>query len=261
MKLAKSTTATLSPKMAARLATAPWLAGDPEWEAVKCTTRNLSAAAAIEECEELTQLYRELWTPMAVNVTLDDIVDALQAKRIPFVLSGAHGFSVWTGRPRATKDVDLLVKHGRNYMRAVEVVKELYPNLEVRRFGTLTAFFLRGKTESVIDISYPLRPDNEQTLRTAIWTKRGSLRLRIPDLEPALANKYGAMLALGREPAKRAQDMVDFMWMVAHSLTSRRKIHLKKLEALGEMVWPGGGGREILRLVAEAKAGKVPALD
>src|SRR5262245_39554342 len=252
MKNAKSTAAMPSPKMAARLATAPWLAGDPEWEAVKCTTRCLLAAAAIDECEELTQLYRRMWTDMAIKVSLDEIVHALQAKRIPFVLTGAHGFSVWTGRPRATKDVDLLLKHGRNYIRAVEAMKELYPTLEVRRFGTLTAFYIPGETESVIDVSYPARPDNEVTLRTAIWSKKESLRVRIPDLEPALANKYGAMLSLGRLSRKRAQDILDFCWIVAHSLTSRRKIHLKKLEALGEMVWPGGGGREILRLVAEA---------
>lgn len=257
----KSKTVPLSPKMAARLATAPWLAGDPEWEAVKCTTRILSVAEAVDECEYLSDFHRDTTTSMPIKISLDRILHVLQAKRIPFVLTGAHGFSVWTGRPRATKDVDLLLKHGRNYIRAVAAIKELYPTLEERRFGTLTAFFVPGETQSVIDISYPARPDNEATLKTAIWSKKRSLRYRIPDLEPALANKYGAMLAMGREPGKRAQDMIDFFWMVKHSLTSRRKIHLKKLEALGEMVWPGGGGREILRLVAEAKTGKVPVLD
>jgi len=246
--------------MAARLTTAPWLAGDPEWEAVKSTTRILSVSEAVDECEYLSDFHRDP-ANRPTKISLDRILQVLQKKRIPFVLTGAHGFSVWTGRPRATRDVDLLLKHGRHYIRAVTAIKELFPNLEARRFGTVTAFFVRGETHSVIDISYPARPDNDVTLQTAIWSKKRSLRYRIPDLEPALANKYGAMLALGREPGKRAQDMIDFFWMVKHSLTSKRKIHLKRLAALGEMVWPGGGGREILRLVEEAKAGKVPVLD
>jgi len=47
--------------------------------------------------------------------------------------------------------------------------------------------------------------------------------------------------------------------MVKHSMDEGRKpINLKLLESLGEKVWPGGGGAEILRLVDEAKADQVP---
>lgn len=247
--------------LSGRVRSGPWLAGEPAWEAGKSRSRCLSPADAVDECEDLTNLYREIIPGMAKKIHLVEVLRALQAKRIPFVLTGAHGFSVWTGRPRATKDVDLLLKHGRNYIRAVDAIKEIYSHLKARRFGTVTAFFMPGQQESVIDISYPARPDNEVTLRTAIWVKKHSLRYRIPDLEPALANKYGAMLALGRDPGKRAQDIVDFYYMVRHSTKGRRPIDHEKLETLGEMVWPGGGGKEILRLVNEAMAGKVPNLD
>jgi hypothetical protein len=58
------------------------------------------------------------------------------------------------------------------------------------------------------------------------------------------------------------QDAVDFMQMVKHSLDRGRKpIDLAKLEALGEKVWPGGGGKEILRLVEQVKAGRAIHLD
>ena len=49
-----------------------------------------------------------------------EIVRTLSAKKIPFVLTGTHGISGWTGRVRATYDVDILVKAGRNYARAVD---------------------------------------------------------------------------------------------------------------------------------------------
>jgi hypothetical protein len=49
---------------------------------------------------------------------------------------------------------------------------------------------------------------------------------------------------------------------VKHSLDEGREpINLEALADLGEKVWPGGGGKEILRLVEQAKAGQVPAVN
>lgn len=237
-----------------------WLEGIPEWEAMKGNCRNLNHADAVTECADLSAQYREMWN--MEKVSLNKILHALKSSNIPFVLTGAYGISSWTGRPRATKDVDILVKAGRNYVRAVRAIEKLYPKLEARRFAGITAFYVPGETESVIDVAYPHRPDNEETLRTAIWVRKGSQEYRIPQLEAALANKYGAMLSLRRDPVKRAQDTVDFATMVKHSLDKGRKpIDLRKLAALGEKVWPGGGGAEILRLVAQVKAGEVPNLN
>jgi hypothetical protein len=70
------------------------------------------------------------------------------------------------------------------------------------------------------------------------------------------------MLTLSRDPLRRAQDAVDFSLMVRHSTDpGREPIDLAALMALGEKVWPGGGGAEILRLVEQAQAGQVPRLD
>jgi hypothetical protein len=239
-----------------------WLPGIPEWEAAKSSRRNLSHFEAVHECAHLTTQYRRMSSAMAkVIIDLDRVLEALTAKKVPFVLTGAHGISGWTGRPRATHDVDILVKVGRNYARAVHVIRALYPQLEARRFAGVTGFFPPGERQSVIDVTYPHRPDNAETLRTAIWVEERNLKYRIPSLEAALANKYGAMLTPTRDSIKRGQDGVDFAAMVKHSLDEgRQPIDLATLEALGEMVWPDGGGKEILRLVAEVKAGKVPNL-
>src|SRR5208283_3926283 len=119
------------------------------------------------------------------------------------------GIGGWTGRPRATQDVDILVKGGRNHVRAVKAIKALYPELEVREFAGVTGFFPPGQRASVIDVTYPHRADIAETLATAIWTedKKQGLRYRIPSLEAALANKYGAMLTPTRDPKKRGQDV------------------------------------------------------
>jgi hypothetical protein len=194
-------------------------------------------------------------------IDVDQIIGTLTGQNIPFVLTGDHGISSWTGQPRATHDVDILVKGGKTYARAVRAIEALYPQLEHRRFAGLTAFFPSGETRSVIEIVYPHRPDIEETLRTPVWVEERNQRYRIPSLEAALANKYGAMLTPTRDPGKRGLDAVDFYNMVKHSLEQgRQPIDLVPLEALGEMVWPGGGGKEILRLVKDVKAGKVPSL-
>jgi hypothetical protein len=240
-----------------------WLLGNPEFEAHKGRCRNLAHADAVRECAQLSSLYREMWRSMsAIEIDLKKILKTLQEKKIPFVLTGAHGISGWTGRPRSTHDVDLLVKAGRNHARAVKAVKGLYPELEVQTLFGVTAFFVPGETESVIDVIYPHRADLEYTLESAVWVEQKGETYRIPSLEAALANKYGAMLALSRDFAKRGQDAVDFALMVKHSQDEGREpIDLDLLMSLGERVWTGGGGEEILRLVEQVKAGKVPSVD
>src|SRR5436190_21509828 len=100
----------------------------------------------------------------AITVDLRAIVQTLRAKKIPFVLTGAHGIGGWTGRPRATHDIDLLVKAGRNHARAVNALKALYPELQMQQFHGVASFFLPGETQSVLDVTFPHRADIEETL-------------------------------------------------------------------------------------------------
>lgn len=232
---------------------------DPAWERAKAARRALDHDEAVQEVFFLQQQYRKQWgnRVAASPVDLNLVLKTLTEKRIPFVLTGAHGIAAWTGRPRNTQDVDILVKGGRNHARAVKAMRELYPQLEVRTFAGVTAFFVPGEDTSVIDVTYSHRADNEETLAHPVWAENAEgIKYRIPSLEAALANKYGAMLTLTRDSRKRRQDVLDFEWMVAHSVDAgQQSIDLDKLEGLGEKVWPGGGGKEILRMVEQAKAG------
>jgi hypothetical protein len=239
------------------------LAGNAEWEAMKAARDNITHARGVRECQFLANRYRRMWCAMAeFSVDLDKLFLTLRAKRIPFVLTGAHAIAGWTGRVRATHDVDILVKGGRNYARAVTAIRSLYPNLEVRQFAGVTGFFVPGEKWSVIDVTYPHREDIEETLKTAIWVEERGQKYRVPTLEAALANKYGAMLTPTRDFVKRGQDVQDFAGMVQHSTDEgRQPIDLERLAALGEKVWPGGGGAEIVRLVERVKAGEIPRVD
>src|SRR5882724_7679352 len=166
-----------------KLRTVKWLAGIPEWEAAKASRRNLGHAAAVRECAHLANQYRKMGASMAnVIIDLDQVIQALTAKKIPFVLTGAHGISGWTGRPRATHDIDILCKGGKNYARAVSAIRALYPQLEARRFAGVTGFFPPGEKQSVVDVTYPHRADNAETLRTAVWVTERNQKYRVPAL-------------------------------------------------------------------------------
>jgi hypothetical protein len=229
------------------------------WEEVEAVRRSVGHDDAVQESLFLQKQFRRQWSNrMAASpVDLNDVVRTLSGKKIPFVLIGAHAYGGWTGRPRSTFDVDVLVKSGRNHTRAVSALKTLYPSLEVRSFPGLTAFFIPGERDSVLDVIYPHRADLEDTLENAVWitNEEHGLRYRIPTLEAALASKYGAMLNPDRELLKRGQDAIDFGFMVKHSQDEdQRPIDMDRLKLLGEMVWPGGGGAEIVRLVEEVNS-------
>jgi hypothetical protein len=238
----------------------PRLIGPPE--PVNENGRAPSPQECVRRSVYLSALFREMHRPMPPNpVDFGEIIDTLTAKKIPFVLTGAHAIGTWTGRPRATHDVDILAKGGRNCARAVKALRALYPALEVRDLSGVMAFFVPGEDQSVIDVTFPHRVELQVTFETAIWIEFDSRRLRIPTLEAALARKYGSMRTRSRDVGHRAQDAVDFAWMVCHSdEPDRRPIDLTLLESLGKTVWPSGGGKEILDFVAQARAGTVPTV-
>src|SRR5262245_1360235 len=92
---------------------------DPAWERAKAARRNLGYDEAVREVSFLQRQFQLQWSERVPDspVDLDVILRALTKKRIPFVLTGAHGIAAWTGKPRNTLDVDFLVKAGRNHGR------------------------------------------------------------------------------------------------------------------------------------------------
>lgn len=220
-------------------------------------------ARAVRLSEEITKTqWRLMKKPEPAKIELRAILQTLTDKRIPFVLTGAHALGGWTGDPRATHDVDILVKGGRNHARAVKALRELYPHLEVHTFFGVTGFFVPGDKKSVIDVTYPHREDIAETLAHPVWVEDAGLKYRIPSLEAALANKYGAMLSLSRDPGKRLIDAGDFTMMVQHSMEAgQQRIDLDRLRELGDKVWPGGGGEEIMRLVETVTSGGIVDLN
>src|SRR5438874_1517411 len=146
--------------MTRKLKRAPILPSDPAWERMKAARRAINHHDAVQESAAITRTQWKLMKkPKSAKIDLNKIMKTLTAKKIRFVLTGAHAIGGWTGRPRATVDVDILVNGGRTHSRAVKAIQELYPHLEPRDLHGVTGFFLPGEKESLIDVTYPHRSD------------------------------------------------------------------------------------------------------
>ena len=240
---------------------------DPDWETVKAARRPLSHADAVQEVWFLQRQFRLQWsTRMAVSpVDLNLILKTLTQKRIPFVLTGAHGIAGWTGKPRNTQDVDLLVKTGRNHGQAVNALQALYPQLEVRTFLGSPGVLRAGRE----GFRYRCHLSTSGRHRGKPWRILPGLRIRSracvphPSLERMPWPTNMAPCSRSRAIWTNACRM---RWisrrMVQHAADEgQRPIDLHRLEILGGMVWPAGGGQEILRLIEKVQAGRAISLD
>jgi len=72
---------------------ANFISSDPAWEAMKATRRNLLHDDAVQLSDFLQRQYRSQWSNQVPPspVDLNMILRTLTQKRIPFVLTGAHG--------------------------------------------------------------------------------------------------------------------------------------------------------------------------
>jgi hypothetical protein len=178
------------------------------------------------------------------------VIDVLNAAGVRFLLAGAHAIGGWTNRPRTTEDVDVLVA-ARHVRAAVRAIQAAYPYLQVRDTPVVARFVDPESGNVVIDVMKPNQPLHRVALRHAHPIETAARTYSVPSLEFALAMKFAAMVSPRRERLKKMQDAVDFAAIVG----ANPVVRLRKLTALGERAYPGGGA-EIVELVRKAQSGE-----
>jgi hypothetical protein len=198
---------------------------------------------------ELTQIYRRMYKPAAAMITPADVIRLLNRAKVKFILMGTHGISGWRDEPRATQDVDVLIRRS-DHAKAVKAVQKSYPDLIVEDLPVVTRFLDPLDKKPVIDLMKPKEDLYREAFNNPVRVGRTHY---VPNLEVALACKYAAMVSQWRESEKKHLDAADFISMVkAH----QDEIAPDVLFSLGEMV-RNGGGAEIQRLLEEARAGRL----
>jgi len=204
--------------------------------------------SALHTSSELTDLFRQMYQREAAMIRPEEVIAALHAVGIRCVLMGTHGLGGWRSEARATQDVDVLVPKN-SVRKAVKVLSERYPNLEVSDTPVVARFIDPTTGKGVIDVMKPITPVYQMVFRHTIAV--GDTH-RIPDLEMALVSKFAAMISPNRAPDKKMIDAGDFINVVQHN---RGDLDVEKLVRFGEKVYPGGG-EEIRQVIADIDAGR-----
>jgi hypothetical protein len=179
-----------------------------------------------------------------------EVIRVLRAVGARFMLVGAHGLGGWTGAPRATHDVDVLVGT-RGYKKAIKALLAAFPHLEADDQAVVTRLRDPETGQVVIDVLKPNQPLYGVALKHTHTVEVEGETYEVPSLEMALAMKFGPMVSPNRPTEKKYLDAHDFIAMAK----ANPEIDLELLAELGELVYPGGG-KEIVLCVAQARAGE-----
>jgi hypothetical protein len=209
------------------------------------TPRLLDHRTALRISSNVTRNIRRLQGRTKVDIQPRDVIKVLNKARIKFTLVGAHGIAGWLEEPRASQDVDVII-HAR-HKAAVQAVRKAFPELTVTDIPAVTRFIDPATKLAVIDL---MKPHSDLHEAVPDYSVPVGKTHRVPDLEMALALKYAAMDSPNRKANKKLLDKADFFSMV---IVHGDEIADDKLYSLGEMV-KNGGGKEILKLVEEARA-------
>jgi hypothetical protein len=177
-----------------------------------------------------------------------DVANIFNKAKLRYVLVGAHAANAYLGRPRATVDVDVIAQFPK---RASKELAHAFPELAMVDTPAVVRF-TRSDGEEAIDLIKPIGSRLwSRLLKMAISVTVDGTPIRIPPIEGVLAAKFAAMSSPHRRHLDKQQDAVDFGRMVSVN----EKVDGALLEALGELVYPGGGAY-IAKLLADARAGR-----
>ena len=203
---------------------------------------------ALRISSDLTCLFRQMKQRNEAMITPQGVIDVLYHAGVNCVLIGTYGLGGWRDQPRATQDVDVLVRKN-DVCKAVRTLHATYAELTIEDHPIVTRFVDPASGLPAIDLWKPNGSGLHFVFRHTI---RVGKTHEIPELEMALACKFAAMKSPKREMAKKYLDMGDFMNVVMHN---RTELDCPKLKRLGDKVYPNGG-TEILQLVADIDAGR-----
>lgn len=203
---------------------------------------------AMEVSDRLRQSFCRMHRPLAHMIDADEIIDVLNKVGVRPVLMGTHALNTWRSEPRATQDVDILVRK-KDIRKAVRALREAYPDLQPDDLTVVTRFIDPASKKSVIDVMKPTQEVFRVVFRNTVPV--GDTH-DLPKLEMALVSKFAAMVSPNRIRSKKLVDVGDFSDVVENN---RDALNLQRLRELGDKVYLGGGA-EIIQLVEDILAGR-----
>ena len=195
----------------------------------------------------------ELSTFYGMKITPADVARVLNAAKVRYVLAGAHAVNAHTGRPRATRDVDVLTDAPK---KAAEAVLAAFPRLERGPDNDVVTRLLLDGEEAVDVMKARRSPLFRRVVRMSHRVTIDGVPVVVPPVEGMLAMKFSSMIFPGRRLLDRQQDAIDFARVLQAADELEVTVDLVRLRELGELAFSGGGA-EVLRHVEDVRAGRM----
>ena len=198
-------------------------------------------AYAIRKSTWLTSDFRQTYRKDAVDITPQQVIDVLNAAGVKsWVLIGLHGYVGYMPQPRATQDVDVMVRHNKR-KRARKAIAAQWPQLQIREMEQVIRFLdpndldPSGRPKAVVDLMLPWSEFQQVILKEHVFVGEATGH-RLPTLEAALVSKYAAMISLYRDREKKEYDAGDFRRLVRANYD---RIDRPAVRRLADLIWKG----------------------
>jgi len=145
-----------------------------------------------------------IWDRLPAKV--EALFDRLRSEGIEWVLVDAEGINLYRKRPRATVDVDLVIRQ-RHVRKAARVLKELCTKVqetEVHWRGVLS------EVPRLLEVDL-IKSGSHELFDAALDQKVEFENVPVPRVEALLALKYLSAISPGRAHGDKHQDAADFI--------------------------------------------------
>ena len=187
-----------------------------------------------------------------MTITPSDVARVLNGAGVKFVFVGAHAVNAYSGRPRATQDVDVLTDAP---VKAVAALLAAYPHLDPRDHPAVVNFFDGDKIVLDVIKAKPV-PMFRKLFGGATRVMLDGELLPVPAIEGVLTMKFKSMTSPTRPHPDRLQDAADFGRVIQAADELDIPIDLDRLRDLGELCY-AGGGEHVLEHVSDIRAGRM----
>src|SRR5690349_10145830 len=127
---------------------------------------------ALRISSEITRTLRKMYRPEVCMAPPTDVIAVLNEAAVGFILMGNYGMVGWRREPRATEDVDVLVRK-RDHAKAVRAIHAAFPHLQVTDFAVVTRFLDPATETPLIDLMKPTQPLFKVAFRQTVLVEEG----------------------------------------------------------------------------------------
>jgi hypothetical protein len=169
------------------------------------------------------------WQTAGGSCDVSKLVQALEAREIPWCMVGGLAVNQWAQEPMATADVELII--------AAERVEEAVAALQECGFAAQRSeWSINLKGHSRVSVQISTEDFYREFPARAVKADVHGILMRVASLEDSLAGKLQAFRGAQRRPSKRQKDLTDIARLIEAHPALRARV---PADVLGKIIGEG----------------------